>query len=60
MDAIKEKELNQGSGLRSLVNYGQGIRQSKKGGRMLVKGMAPIMEFNDVGDDPYVMRNPVA
>jgi hypothetical protein len=43
-----------------LVNYGQGIRQSKKGGRMLVKGMAPIMEFNDVGDDPYVMRNPVA
>ena len=42
------------------VSYDQGIRQSKKGGRMLVKGMAPIMEFNDVGDDPYVMRNPVA
>jgi hypothetical protein len=44
----------------ALVNYGQGIRQSKKGGRVLVKGMTPIMEFNDVGDDPYVMRNPVA
>ncbi len=42
------------------VTYGTGLRQSKKGGRVTVKGMAPIMEFNDVGDDPYVMRNPVA
>ena len=39
-----------------LVNYGSGLRQTRRGGPTTIKAMAPIMEYNDVGDDPYVMR----
>jgi hypothetical protein len=30
-----------------------------KGRKKKNGGLEPIMEFNDVGDDPYVIRNPV-
>ena len=39
-----------------LVNYGSGLRQTRRGGATTIKAMAPIMEYNDIGDDPYVMR----
>jgi hypothetical protein len=39
----------------ALVNYGSGLRQTKKGGRITIKTMAPVMEHNEMADDPYVM-----
>jgi hypothetical protein len=46
-----------GSGL---VNYGSGLRQKKKGGRVTIKTMAPVLEHNEMADDPYLMvRAPI-
>ena len=42
-----------------LVNYGDGLRQAKKGGRAMIKGMEPILENNEMADDPYVIRQPI-
>lgn len=42
-----------------LVNYGDGLRQAKKGGRATIKGMEPILEHNEMADDPYVIRQPI-
>jgi hypothetical protein len=39
-----------------LVNYGSGMRQSRRGGARTIQGMAPVLEFNEAADDPYVMR----
>ena len=43
----------------TLVNYHPGVRQSKKGGRATIKGMEPILEHNEMADDPYVIRQPI-
>ena len=40
----------------ALVNYAPGVRQSKCGGGKTITTMAPILEFNEAADDPYVMR----
>jgi hypothetical protein len=37
------------------VNYGSGLRQTKRGGRVTIKSMPSIMEYNEMADDPYVM-----
>jgi hypothetical protein len=37
-----------------LVNYGAGVRQMKKGGGKTIRSMAPILEFNETADDPYL------
>ena len=42
-----------------LVNYGAGVRHMRKGGGKTIKAMAPILEFNETADDPYVMRQQV-
>ena len=42
-----------------LVNYGEGVRQMRRGGGKTIKAMAPIIEFNETADDPYVMRQQV-
>ena len=42
-----------------LVNYGSGLRQTRRGGARTIQGMAPILEFNEAADDPYVMRQQV-
>ena len=42
-----------------LVNYGAGVRQMRRGGGKTIKAMAPILEFNEAADDPYVMRQQV-
>ena len=42
-----------------LVNYAPGVRQSKRGGGKTITTMAPILEFNETADDPYVMRQQV-
>ena len=42
-----------------LVNYGAGVQQMRKGGGKTIKGMAPILEFNETADDPYLMRQQV-
>ena len=39
-----------------LVNHGPGVRQTRRGGARTTQGMAPILEFNEAADDPYVMR----
>ena len=39
-----------------LVSYGPGLRQSRRGGAQTIQGMAPVLEFNEAADDPYVMR----
>ena len=43
----------------ALVNYAPGIRQSKRGGGNTIRAMAPILEFNETADDPYLMRQQV-
>ena len=43
----------------ALVNYAPGVRQSKRGGAKTIRAMAPILEFNETADDPYVMRQQV-
>jgi hypothetical protein len=40
----------------ALVNYAPGVRQSKRGGGKTIRAMAPILEFNEAADDPYLMR----
>ena len=40
----------------TLVNYGSGVRRTRRGGARTIQGMAPILEFNEAADDPYVMR----
>lgn len=42
-----------------LVNYGTGVRQIRRGGGKTINTMAPILEFNETADDPYVMRQQV-
>ena len=42
-----------------LVNYGSGVRRTRRGGARTIQGMAPILEFNEAADDPYVMRQKV-
>ena len=42
-----------------LVSYGAGVRQTGRGGGKTIKSMAPILEFNETADDPYVMRQQV-
>ena len=50
----------QGSGQQApLVNYAPGVRQMRKGGGKTIRPMAPILEFNEAADDPYVMRQQV-
>ena len=49
-----------GSGQQApLVNYGTGVRQMRMGGGKTIRPMAPILEFNEAADDPYVMRQQV-
>jgi hypothetical protein len=43
-----------------LVNYGAGVRQTRKGGGKTIRAMAPILEFNETADDPYLMRQQVS
>ena len=43
----------------ALVNYAPGVRQSKRGGGKTIQAMAPILEFNETADDPYLMRQQV-
>ena len=53
------KKIKQGSGVQMtapLVNYGSGVRQTRRGGARTIQGMAPILEFSEAADDPYVMR----
>ena len=53
------KKVKQGRGVQMiapLVNYGSGVRQTRRGGARTIQGMAPILEFNEAADDPYVMR----
>ena len=53
------KKIKQGRGVQMtapLVNYGSGVRQTRRGGARTIQGMAPILEFNEAADDPYVMR----
>jgi hypothetical protein len=40
----------------ALVNYAAGVKQSKRGGGKTIQGLAPILEFNEAADDPYLMR----
>jgi hypothetical protein len=54
---LREK-TNVGAGA-PLVNYHPGVRQSKRGGRATISGLAPVLEFNEMADDPYVMRPPI-
>ena len=42
-----------------LVNYGAGVRQMRRGGGKTIQGLAPVLEFNETADDPYVMRQQV-
>ena len=42
-----------------LVNYGAGVRQMRKGEGKTIRAMAPILEFNEAADDPYLMRQQV-
>jgi hypothetical protein len=57
-----QTHLNQraGSGMPAmtpaLVNYAAGVKQSKRGGGKTIQGLAPILEFNEAADDPYLMR----
>ena len=41
------------------MNYGAGVRQMRKGGGKTIRAMAPIPEFNETADDPYLMRQQV-
>ena len=52
----EEADVGEGRKAAPLVNYGSGLRQTRRGGATTIKAMAPIMEYNDIGDDPYVMR----
>ena len=57
---IKRRKKGRGMSMRTpLVNYGSGVRQTRRGGARTVQGMAPILEFNEAADDPYVMRQKV-
>ena len=49
-------DVGEGKKATPLVNYGSGLRQTRRKGATTIKAMAPIMEYNDIGDDPYVMR----
>ena len=51
-----EADVGEGRKATPLVNYGSGLRKTRRGGATTIKAMAPIMEYNDIGDDPYVMR----
>jgi len=51
-----DADVGEGRKAAPLVNYGSGLRQTRRGGATTIKAMPPIMEYNDVGDDPYVMR----
>ena len=42
-----------------LVSYAPGVKQSKRGGAKTIQGLAPVLEFNEAADDPYVMRQQV-
>ena len=42
-----------------LVSYAPGVRQSRRGGAKTIQGLAPVLEFNETADDPYVMRQQV-
>ena len=44
------------AGTTPLVNYGSGLRKTRRGGATTIKPMAPVLEFNEAADDPYVMR----
>jgi hypothetical protein len=39
-----------------LVSYAPGVRQSKRGRGKTIQGLAPVLEFNEAADDPYLMR----
>ena len=39
-----------------LVSYAPGVKQSKRGGARTIQGLAPVLEFNEAADDPYLMR----
>ena len=52
-------KIKQGRGVQMtapLVNYGSGMRQKRHGGARTIQGVAPILEFSEAADDPYVMR----
>ena len=42
-----------------LVSYAPGVKQSKRGGAKTIQGLAPVLEFNEAADDPYLMRQQV-
>ena len=42
-----------------LVSYAPGVRQSKRGRGKTIQGLAPVLEFNEAADDPYLMRQQV-
>jgi hypothetical protein len=41
------------------VSYAPGVKESKRGGGKTIQGLAPILEFNEAADDPYLMRQQV-
>ena len=41
------------------VSYAPGVKQSKRGGARTIQGLAPVLEFNEAADDPYLMRRQV-
>jgi hypothetical protein len=41
------------------VSYAPGVKESKRGGAKTIQGLAPILEFNEAADDPYLMRRQV-
>ena len=43
----------------AMVSYAPGVRQSKRGGGKTIQGLAPVLEFNEAADDPYLMRQQV-
>jgi hypothetical protein len=61
-DATPSSSSGEGRGQQALgkraplVNYGAGVRQMRKGGGKTIRAMAPILEFNETADDPYLMR----
>jgi hypothetical protein len=64
-DATPSSSSGEGRGQQALgkraplVNYGAGVRQMRKGGGKTIRAMAPILEFNETADDPYLMRQQV-
>ena len=35
------------------------VKARTKGGAKTIKGLAPVLEFNEAADDPYLMRQQV-